>query len=47
MKRQTRTKNQNLRRNLLDWLRLIGKSLGRRLIAAGRRFEPLPNEAPH
>jgi hypothetical protein len=47
MKKQTRTKIRNLRRDILSWLRLAAKTLRRRFVAAGKRFEPFPNEAPH
>lgn len=47
MKKQTWTKIHNFRRDFLNWLRLAAKTLRKKFVAAGKRFEPFPNEAPH
>lgn len=47
MKKQVQIKNRNLRRDSLNWLRLMIKTIWRKFVASGKRFQPFPNEAPH
>jgi len=47
MKTRIQTKNRNLWRDVLDWLRLTAKTLRKKLVAKGKALESFPNEAPH
>jgi hypothetical protein len=47
MKTQAQAKKRNLRRDVLDWLRRLVRTLRKKFSVKGKSFEPFPNEAPH